>query len=59
MATVKAQGACPQSKVVNRICRFINKGDIAKVVVDKKADMLMANELLSKIHELGNLAGFS
>ena len=57
MATVKAQGACPQSKVANRICRFILKGDIAKVVVDKRADVLKANELLSKIHELGSAPG--
>ena len=57
MATVKAQGACPPSKVVNRVCRFINKGDIAKVVADKKGDMLKATEVLSRIHHLGNASG--
>ena len=57
MATVQAQGTCPPSKVVNRVCRFINKGDIAKVVTGKKGDMLKANEVLSRIHHLGNASG--
>ena len=57
MATIKAQGTCPPSKLISRVCRFINKGDISKVVTEHKADMLKANELLSKIHGLGHSAG--
>ena len=58
MATVKAQGTCPPTKVVNRVCRYINKGDIDKVCSDeKKPLMLQANALLARVHALAGSTG--
>ena len=58
MATVKAQGACPPPKVVNRVSRYNNKGDIDKVCSDeKKPLMLQANALLARVHALAESTG--
>ena len=57
MAIVKAQGACPQSKVQANVCRYITSSDIASLATKRKDDMLVADSLLSKCHELISTIG--
>ena len=45
-AVVKAQASCPQTKIVERQCRFITAGDIASISKTRLPDVTIAERLL-------------
>ena len=58
LAVVKAQAACPDAKVSNKVCRAFTQQEIQSLSGNRKSDMMAAEKILQQCHKLANSEGF-